>query len=83
MIIPIITQVIIDDILAVQARIAGDDPARPASLGAIIGLSIGFLALMILCNLLTVHSARVSAILGSKTRAAVSAALLCAGTCAC
>lgn len=71
MIIPIITQAIIDDILAVQARLGGDESAKPASLTAIICLSIGFLALMILCNLLTIHSARISALLGLKTRAAV------------
>jgi hypothetical protein len=71
MTIPIITQAIIDDILAVQARLGGDESAEPACLAAIVCLLIGFLALMILCNLLTSHSARVSALLGLKTRAAV------------
>lgn len=69
--IPLVTKAIIDDILAVQARLAGVDDAQPRPLPSIFAVLVAFLAMMIACNVLTVHSARVNGILGSKTRAAV------------
>jgi hypothetical protein len=72
MLIPLVTRELIDDIVATQARNNGDASASPRPLGATIGLVAGFLAMMVACNILSVHSMRMGNLLGCKTRGAVS-----------
>lgn len=72
MLISLVTRELIDDIVATQARNNGDASASPSLLGATSGLVAGFLAMMVACRILSIHSMRMGNLLGCKTRGAVS-----------
>lgn len=71
MCIPLVTRLIIDDLVAVRASVEGDTSATPRPVGATIGLAIGFLVMMMSVNTLATHSMTRATLIGFKTRAAV------------
>lgn len=72
MCIPLVTRLIIDDVVASQASVQGDSAANPRPLGHSIGLVVAFLAMMMSVNTIASHSMARAHLLGFKTRTAVS-----------